>query len=360
MTYLQHPLSAAFPSMGPREFLALKDSIEIIGIQNPITLYEGMVLDGWHRYRASQELGMRCPEMQIGDVDPVDFVKAQNKERRHLTAGAWALIEAELWGWKPAHRPAVDKCAPGAHLIDQPDHRPEKTADDLALSAGVSRRTIVQAKRVHRDAIPEVKEAVKAGTVSLKAAEVVAALPKEEQSALASAGPEAIKEAARLSGQPAKRRHAKPRKGAKADAIRDEMKAAKERGVSMLCTYGRLLLSALDATDSLSDEENQLIAEIGKSVARAGEYGPADAEVAALHAAEAADRDLLAKLLDSDDKLATAHAELVRLNALTAGLQQRVNGLLNEKAAAIKAAKQNQAKADRLQKELDARRGAAA
>lgn len=81
--------------------------------------------------------------------------------------------------------------------------------------------------------------------------------------------------------------------------------------------------------------------------------GPDDAELAAMEAAEAADREIMAKLLDSDDALATAHAEITRLNAVVAGLQQRVNGLLNEKAEAIKLAKREANRSARLQKELD-------
>ena len=42
-TYVQHPLSAAFPAMSAEDFQALTDSIDNIGVQNPITLFEGMV-----------------------------------------------------------------------------------------------------------------------------------------------------------------------------------------------------------------------------------------------------------------------------------------------------------------------------
>ena len=44
--YTQHPLSAAFPAMSADDYRALKDSVENIGVQNPITLFEGMVIDG--------------------------------------------------------------------------------------------------------------------------------------------------------------------------------------------------------------------------------------------------------------------------------------------------------------------------
>lgn len=54
----------------------------------------------------------------------------------------------------------------------------------------------------------------------------------------------------------------KPLKGAKADALREELKAAKERGVSMLETYARLTLSAVRAQDSFTEQEHSLLAEL--------------------------------------------------------------------------------------------------
>ena len=60
----------------------------------------------------------------------------------------------------------------------------------------------------------------------------------------------------------AKRHQGKPIKGAKADAIREELKAAKGKGVSMLCTYGRLLMQCLQSQDEFTEEERELLAEL--------------------------------------------------------------------------------------------------
>ena len=99
--YQQHPLSAAFPAIGADDFQALKDSIENIGVQNPITLFEGMVIDGWHRYTAANDLGMHCPAVELGNVDPRDFVLAQNKARRHVTQAQLAMATTAVYAWKP-------------------------------------------------------------------------------------------------------------------------------------------------------------------------------------------------------------------------------------------------------------------
>lgn len=61
--------------------------------------------------------------------------------------------------------------------------------------------------------------------------------------------------------------HGKPKTGAKADAMRDDLKAAAERGVSMLMTYAGLTLRALRSQDSVSVEEASLLCELADAIA---------------------------------------------------------------------------------------------
>jgi hypothetical protein len=61
----------------------------------------------------------------------------------------------------------------------------------------------------------------------------------------------------------------KPQTGPKAEAIREELKAAKERGVSMLETYARLTLTAVRAQDSFTEQERALLAELMEAIAAA-------------------------------------------------------------------------------------------
>lgn len=174
MTLTQHPLSAAFPRMPDAEFQILYDSIEALGVQNPITLLNGQVLDGWHRYTAAQGLGMKCPTVDLAEwIEPVQFVRAQNQARRHLPLSAWALIEVSLREWKPAHRP--DKGALSAPLMS--------TNQEMADAVGSGLRTIKQAKTVHAQAVPEVQDAVKRGEIGLPKAVAIAKLPQAEQAA---------------------------------------------------------------------------------------------------------------------------------------------------------------------------------
>ncbi len=175
MAYQQHPLSAAFPAMAADDFQGLKDSIMVIGVQNPIALFEGMVIDGWHRYTAANELGMDCPVVELGDVDPRDFVLAQNKARRHVTQAQLAMATTAVYAWKPV--------GSNQHANRVGTECPPKSNAELADAAGVSEKTIKQAKAVQTKAAPEVVEAVKRGEIGLPKAAAIAKMPKEEQAA---------------------------------------------------------------------------------------------------------------------------------------------------------------------------------
>jgi len=173
-TFEQHELSAAFPSMSDEARLALRDSIEDVGVLNAVVLFEGKIIDGWHRYCAAREIGASCPTEELpADVDPRAFVLAQNRARRHLNAGQMALVVAAVYGWVPAHRPVADKSAPGADF--------PKTSSELAEIAGVGVRTIERVKAVIRNGASEVHAAVQSGDVSVKRAAEIAKRPKADQ-----------------------------------------------------------------------------------------------------------------------------------------------------------------------------------
>lgn len=175
-TYSQHPLSAAFPAMHADEYQSLVDSIESIGVQNPITLLDGMVIDGWHRYTAAQSLGMDCPTVALDDTDPRDFVMAQNKARRHITQAQLAAATTVVYAWFPSV--GANQHTKSAPALSAP---PQKTTAEMAAIAGVSERSIHQAKTVQKNAAPEVKEAVKSGALGLPKAAAIAKMPLAQQ-----------------------------------------------------------------------------------------------------------------------------------------------------------------------------------
>jgi hypothetical protein len=80
------------------------------------------------------------------------------------------------------------------------------------------------------------------------------------------------------------------------------------------------------------------------------DFGPDEQELKAMDLAAQADRDFLNKMLQSDDALAEAHAEIVRLNHLVGQLQVRISVLMREKNSAIDMVKEYQAKEKKAKK----------
>lgn len=171
----QHPLSAAFPAMPESEIEALAEDIEKGGQRDPGILFEGMVLDGWHRFLACQRLGIQFRSVEFDGEDPVAFVLSKNLHRRHLTASQRAAAVVAATNWRPQGRPG--KAEPGSGFSEK----------DMARMAEVTDRTIRQAKVAHEAGLGE---KVKAGEVSAKrAAEVAKLPPKEREKALKEPAP---------------------------------------------------------------------------------------------------------------------------------------------------------------------------
>lgn len=84
---------------------------------------------------------------------------------------------------------------------------------------------------------------------------------------------------------------------------------------------------------------------------------PDEDELRANELALQKDTEMMYKLLESDDALATAHEEIKKLNSLNAQLEMRIRGLMNEKNEAVKMVKSAQKENDKLKKELAALKG---
>jgi hypothetical protein len=86
-----HPLAERFPLMERDDLFKLADDILAHGLLEPITLFEGKILDGRNRYLACKELATfklthaHFRHLPAG-LDPLAFVISANIHRRHLTA----------------------------------------------------------------------------------------------------------------------------------------------------------------------------------------------------------------------------------------------------------------------------------
>jgi hypothetical protein len=158
MKHVRHPLSAIFGDMEEAALLALADDIKAKGILDPVVMYEGQVLDGWHRCKAGQIAGAEIPYTEyIGD-DPGGFVISKNLHRRQrpLTASQRAALVLQIHEWRPAGRPEKTSV-----LVRTFSNR------ELAAEAEVSEKTLEQAKVAHRAGL---SQQVASGELSAKAA----------------------------------------------------------------------------------------------------------------------------------------------------------------------------------------------
>lgn len=96
--YEQHPVAAKLMpgGMDETEFTAFCEDVEQRGILMPVTLYEGKVLDGWHRYRAGQKTGTPFKTIEYAGKDPAGYIASVNVLRRKLSSLQRALVGARL------------------------------------------------------------------------------------------------------------------------------------------------------------------------------------------------------------------------------------------------------------------------
>lgn len=196
-----HPLADIFPLITGAEFDALRDDIAAHGVREPVVLFEGAILDGRNRYRASKAAGVDCPMTEYRGDDAAAFVVSLNIHRRHLTESQRAMAAAKLANM-PAHRPAKSANLPTSALslpsFEQPAPKPAPVSQaEAARMLNVSERNLRTAKKVQEAAPQEVVSAVQSGHISVSLAAQVAELPDEVQAEVAAAEPEAMKEAAR-------------------------------------------------------------------------------------------------------------------------------------------------------------------
>lgn len=170
MNYERHPISGSWPDMLQKDFEVLKDSINVSGLREPIVLFEGMILDGWHRYNACLQTGAVAEFEEFTEDDPIQYVQDKHT-RRPLTLTQRMTAIALMHSWKSRGKPS--KSALNADL----------TSAQLAKAAGGSVRTAEQVKEAITKGSAALVDGMKSGKTSAVKAAAVAKLPKREQAA---------------------------------------------------------------------------------------------------------------------------------------------------------------------------------
>ena len=141
----RHELSALFGDMTELEFSELKNDIEQNGFAQPVIyVYEGKILDGWHRYQVAVNLE-KVSELNFTTLDgiqnPLVFAMGINYFRRHMNASHRAVVKAL------AHQSEWMQLGDNQHIEGVQDCTPKSSAK-MAAEVQVSKRTMDAAKKV--------------------------------------------------------------------------------------------------------------------------------------------------------------------------------------------------------------------
>lgn len=91
-----HELANIFPMIPKEELEQLTADVKANGLLEPITVYQGKILDGRNRFIACQ-LAYTEPEfVPYTGPDPLTFVISKNIQRRHLTSSQRATLAVEI------------------------------------------------------------------------------------------------------------------------------------------------------------------------------------------------------------------------------------------------------------------------
>ena len=191
-----HPICRILPEMTPAEYAALAADVAAKGLVRAITTYEGMILDGRHRYRACLDTGV-APRFEVYEgSDPVGFV-ASSCTHRNLKTSQRALVAAGFLEYERAQAKARLSASggdrrSGKENLPDPIQSAGQARDKAGARMGVSGRTVDVAADVLENAVPEIVEMVKAGNMALNEAvhvvslndgmqRKIAAMPKKQR-----------------------------------------------------------------------------------------------------------------------------------------------------------------------------------
>lgn len=209
-----HSLAALFPVMGAAELDALTSDIREHGLQQPIALHEGKILDGRNRYRACRKLRLTPATTVFNGSDPLAFIVSANLHRRHLSESQRGYIAAKLETMKHGQR---------ADLANRRDAKLHISRKAAAAMMGVSERTVAAGAIVRDKGVPKLARRVERGEIAVSVAAKIAQMPKQEQERVAGDDEASLRGAAK--------RHARAKKEtALAEAT---VQASKKLGVKL-------------------------------------------------------------------------------------------------------------------------------
>jgi len=206
-TYEYHELASLLPLLDDEDFDALVEDIREYGQIEPITLFEGKILDGRNRYKACLELGIEVKTKEwtpseLNGLTPLQYVISENIMRRHLNVAQRSEIallllpeieaEAEKRKEETVGRPKKSEI----NKFQKKEERNPQSTKIAGKKVKVSQNIMMQAKRVQQVAeteplIKEEWEKAKKGEQGVDAVyqkakiiEDIKTLPKKDQNGI--------------------------------------------------------------------------------------------------------------------------------------------------------------------------------
>ena len=172
------PETKRYRPLSAEEYQRLIASVSNLGQLHPILLYEDAVIDGVHRLRVCEEIGIDPKFRDVtGEGDPGDIAQASNEARRQLSTYELALLASERAD-APSGQPSA--CARNKKG-SLPSRQTTLTRPDAAAEMGVSPRNVDRVREVQHPEVPEPVRAeldskLRSGDIGLtKAAEIATA-----------------------------------------------------------------------------------------------------------------------------------------------------------------------------------------
>ena len=162
------------PPLTDDEKKQLEENILRDGIQDPLKVWQGTLIDGHNRYEIARRHGLtfKTVEMQFPTRDDVKIWIIKNQfGRRNLSAYDRSILALKL---KPVIA-AKAKENLSTHTVDGYQGLPNSakavnTRQEIAKAAGVGHDTIAKVEKIEAQATPEIKAALKAGDLSINQA----------------------------------------------------------------------------------------------------------------------------------------------------------------------------------------------
>jgi len=120
------------------EYEKLKESILIEGIRDPLVVWQGILLDGYHRYKIAQEHGLdyKTVEVELPDRDTAkEWILVNQLGRRNLTEQEASYYRGKLYSARKQQGARTD-------LTSGNNYQKLSRAEELGKQYGVSEKTV--------------------------------------------------------------------------------------------------------------------------------------------------------------------------------------------------------------------------